>query len=615
MSDSRHISLASRMTWVLAAAAIVPVVLASTAVLRDRSAADTSVKNVVTSDLDVAVGRIVQLDEQARADARILGSNLAFKQWFTNPDIREEELRPAMFDALVTIDAAYPDLVDESCVISDSGEELARAVGLSAAAIDELSADESGNPFFAPTLAAAVGDVYSPDGPYVSPDSGRWVVSVSTPIEVDGKNRALAHYEIGVEGIRNLLAKSAAAGARLQIIDQNGNLIADTAGEPVTKDKFVQADENAAGQVVFNKTVEFMGNKWDLIASREGDSGSASGQIGLMLVALFSSAALIFAAWWVRKRLGSLKALRGAADRVSGGDLTARANIVGRDELAETGSAFDVALSRIQETISQTLVAATDLAEQAGQLDGQATALQEATNVVTRAASTSAAASQRTAAAVAEGDAGWAELADQLAEVADSAVAAGAGAEGVLSLAQEGQAAVTDLERNRTLIADLLAAISDIAEQTQLLALNATIEAARAGEAGKGFAVVASEVKDLARRAKESTADISERVSLIAASSDGAAASLRAITIAAEGLSTVGRRIASAAERQVQRAAQVRTSFTEAAAGTRDLEDQAGVVAAQASASEEVAAATRSQATQLAATAEELRAVAGQFRV
>lgn len=50
--------------------------------------------------------------------------------------------------------------------------------------------------------------------------------------------------------------------------------------------------------------------------------------------------------------------------------------------------------------------------------------------------------------------------------------------------------------------------IAGITAKTNLLALNATIEASRAGEAGRGFAVVAGEIKSLA----EQTRHASERI-------------------------------------------------------------------------------------------------------
>ncbi len=70
-------------------------------------------------------------------------------------------------------------------------------------------------------------------------------------------------------------------------------------------------------------------------------------------------------------------------------------------------------------------------------------------------------------------------------------------AESIIRLSEQTQA-----------IGEIITAVSDLAQQSNLLAVNAAIEASKAGEQGKGFAVVAQEIKNLADQSKQATEQV-----------------------------------------------------------------------------------------------------------
>jgi methyl-accepting chemotaxis protein len=159
----------------------------------------------------------------------------------------------------------------------------------------------------------------------------------------------------------------------------------------------------------------------------------------------------------------------------------------------------------------------------------------------------------------------------------------------------------------------VLGLIQAIAEQTNLLALNATIEAARAGDAGRGFAVVAHEVKALAGQTAKATADISENVAMIQASTRNAVDAVREIGGAVREINEVTAAIAGAVGQQDAATREISSNAQSAAQGNETLVANITSLRDAIGETDLAAASVLTAASSLTATADTLSREVEQF--
>jgi hypothetical protein len=296
--------------------------------------------------------------------------------------------------------------------------------------------------------------------------------------------------------------------------------------------------------------------------------------------------------------------------------------------LGEAGGAAAKLSQRLEEAAAKAASAAEEAAKRSGRIgedtERQAAEAREADRLVgdlvvsiervhgSLASQTESA--ERTASAATELSAGAESVAQSIERTAafTSGLAeltgSGEKAASALALAMERVSAAS------VGIGEVVDAVNDFAERTNLLAMNAAIEATHSGQAGRGFSVIAGEVKKLAiaqseraARIKDIVAEISSRVGEGARDADGLRTTLR--EIAAGSSEAAGRleEVRRGTEEQKRASEEISSSMEALAAAIASIR---GETERQAGYSEKVRASVAAIAAEAGEVRSSARAIA-----
>ncbi|UXY15767.1 methyl-accepting chemotaxis protein [Chitiniphilus purpureus] len=370
----------------------------------------------------------------------------------------------------------------------------------------------------------------------------------------------------------------------------------------------------------------------DLIAAGTKEAQQAydtSRTTGWSLLAIAIVLAVFLTVYITRLIVRPLSTLQASIEHVRHThDLTGRAGVQGRDEVATTAQAFDALLVTWQGTLR-------DVAQRTAGVEQLGRNLESIASQVAGAVEQQNGATASAAAAVEESTVSISHVADRTRDgetlATDSTRLARHGAEQVQSvvdkiIAISGSVAhasttIESVDQQVQAISSIVTLIKEVADQTNLLALNAAIEAARAGEAGRGFAVVADEVRKLAERTTNATREIGEKINAVTGGARDAVAGMgNVVTLVDSGVEQargVHERIEAIRESVQQMSSlvgDINMSMKEQSTASNEIAQNVEQVARMTEQNASASTSAADAARRLVKLADELRESVGRFR-
>ncbi|WP_348694835.1 methyl-accepting chemotaxis protein [Duganella fentianensis] len=263
---------------------------------------------------------------------------------------------------------------------------------------------------------------------------------------------------------------------------------------------FVKLQESATALTDFQER----SSQQNFLASQKNFSTQLwlTGGIGVLVLLMMVAGTLSL----LHSILGPVQSLMQHFRQIAAGDLSARIDVAGQDEMSQLLHGLQDMQEKLAGTVREVRdgagaisVASSEIA--AGNLDLSRRTENQAANI------------EETASSLEELTATVKHNAENALQSSQLAHEAAAVAERGGLLVGQVVSTMDEIRSSSTRIADIIGVIDGIAFQTNILALNAAVEAARAGEQGRGFAVVATEVRSLAHRSADAAKDIKALIS------------------------------------------------------------------------------------------------------